>query len=321
MPNTDPPIETTQQAADYEREICAARPPGSSFQPLMTFYLTQRLNPAEIEYGFSGMGGVKVHAAKYYPFGATTNSQWGFRSILDAAPLLRKMEELGMPLLLHGEVHLNASNEEEDPYDGEKMFVANVLPRILDNFPDLKVSFEHISCVEAIDFIEKNGREGRLVATVTPHHLLYDRRHAFAGGYHALLNCKPLVKTPSDRECLRAMVKKGLAFVSAGTDTAPHLEAKKFSSCCAFGVFNAPVAIELYTQVFDELNALDKLDSFLSINGPRFFGLNPDAQTVTLVKKSWHITEPVVTEDGEKIWPVCHIEHGLGNEAIRWQIE
>ena len=226
-----------------------------------------------------------------------------------------------MPLLLHGEVHLNEHDEEEDPYDGEAMFVKDTLPRLLDKYPKLKVSLEHMSSSEAIDFMEKNGKDGQTVTTVTPHHLMYDRRHAFSGGYRALLHCKPLVKKREDRERLRDMVKKGLPFVSAGTDSAPHPESKKFSSCCAFGVFNSPVAVEMYAQVFDELGCLDKLEGFLSMNGPRFFGLQPDTNMITLVKKDWQVTEPVVTDEGVNLWPIGHVKHGLGNETFRWQVQ
>jgi len=325
MPNTEPPIEALAQAAEYKKEILGALPAGRQdlpvgFEPLMTFYLTKKLTPHEIELGKTGDGGTKIFAVKSYPFGATTNSQWGYRSILEAKDVLKKMEEVGMPLLLHGEVHLNDHDEEEDPYDGEKLFIEDVLPRLLDAYPKLKVSLEHMTTIQAIDFMEKNGKEGRLVATVTPHHLMYDRIQAFSGGYRALLHCKPLVKTREDRERLRNMMKKGLPFVSAGTDSAPHPESKKFSSCCAFGVFNSPVAVEMYAQVFDEIGVLDKLENFLSVNGPRFFGLEPDENNITLVKKDWQVTEPVVTSEGVNIWPVGHVQHGLGNETIRWQV-
>ena len=296
MPNTEPPIDTLDATIEYKKEILAAVPKGNNFDPLMTLYLTKNLTPAEIEKGAG-----KIYGVKSYPYGATTNSQWGYRTILEASDVLKKMEEVGVPLLLHGEVHLNDHNEEEDPYDGEKMFIANVLPHLLQTYPKLKVSLEHMSSAEAIDFMEKNGEAGKLVATVTPHHLVYDRRHAFSGGYRALLHCKPLVKTAHDRERLREMVAKGFPFVSAGTDSAPHPEAKKFSSCCAFGVFNAPVAVEMYTQVFDELGCLDKLEAFLSTNGPRFFGIEPSEETITLVKKDWQVTEPVTTDEGIKI--------------------
>jgi len=341
MPNTEPPIDTVEQAAEYKKEILSAvSSPASgrsnvlqnvrtsekerSFEPLMTFYLTKKLSPKDIEKGASGdppAGGCKIYAVKSYPYGATTNSQWGYRNILEAKDVLKEMEMVGMPLLLHGEVHLNSHDEEEDPYDGERMFVADVLPRLLETYPKLKVSLEHMSSAEAIDFMEKNGAVDKLVTTVTPHHLMYDRREAFRGGYRSLLHCKPLVKTALDKERLLAMVRKGLPFVSAGTDSAPHPESKKFSSCCAFGVFNAPVALELYTQVFDELGALDKLEGFLSVNGPRFFGLKPDTTTITLVKEDWQVTEPVVTEEGIKIWSICDKTHGLGNEVVHWKIK
>ena len=360
MPNTEPPIDTCRAAAEYKKEILAAVPAGQSFKPLISFYLTKNLTPAEIEKGWygdlvghreagdarrgeSGDGAVqngtvrepqgprndadsvyprptKVYAVKSYPYGATTNSQWGYRSILEAKDVLKKMEEVGMPLLLHGEVHLNEHDEEEDPYDGERLFVQDTLPRLLDAYPRLRVSLEHMSSADAVDFMEKNGKEGQLVTTITPTHLLYDRRQAFSGGYRPLIHMKPLVKTREDRERVRDIARKGLPFVSAGTDSAPHPEGKKFSSCCAFGTFSSPVALEVYTQVFDEMNALDKLENFLSVNGPRFFGLEPSKETLTLTKEDWQTSEPVTTEEGVRIWPICNTVHGLGGEVIRWKI-
>src|SRR3989344_52790 len=166
MPNTEPPVETVEQAVAYKKEILAAVSYASvlqktaiSFEPLMTFYLTKNAQSDEIEHGFSGKGGTKVYAVKSYPYGATTNSQWGYRSILEAKDVLKKMEEVGMPLLLHGEVHLNEAGEEEDPYDGERLFITDVLPRLLDAYPRLKVSLEHMSSASAVDFMEKNGKE------------------------------------------------------------------------------------------------------------------------------------------------------------------
>lgn len=319
MPNTEPPIDTTAAAAEYKNEILGAVS-GSAFEPLMTFYLTKNLTPSEIEKGWNGESGTKVYAVKSYPYGATTNSQWGYKNVLEAKDVLKKMEELGMPLLIHGEVHLNEVGEEEDPYEGEKLFVTDVLPRLLDEYPQLKISLEHMSSAVAVDFMEKNGKEGQLVATVTPTHLLYDRRQAFSGGYRPLIHMKPLVKTAVDRERVRDIATKGLPFIYAGTDSAPHPENKKFSSCCAFGTFSSPVALEVYTQIFDELNALDKLENFLSINGPRFFGIEPSSETITLQKEDWQTSEPAVTDEGVKIWPICNTVHGLGNETLRWKV-
>lgn len=329
MPNTEPPIDTVEQAAEYKKEILSAVPVSqtnrvsltnrNAFEPLMTLYLTKGLTAAEIDKVASSAEKI-IYGVKYYPWGYSINSQWGPRNITDAAEVLNAMEKADIPLLLHSEVHLNENNEEVDPYDGEKLFLKDTLPRLMEKYPRLKISLEHISSKMGAEFIQKNGREGKLVATITPHHLVYDRTDAFRGGYRALINCKPLVKRTEDRDALRELVRKGLPFVHAGTDTASHPESKKFSSCCAFGVFNAPVALELYTQVFDELGCLDKLEGFLSINGPRFFGLKPAEETITLVKEDWQITEPVVTEEGVKIWSICDKTHGLGNEVIRWRI-
>ena len=320
MPNTDPPIETLAQAAEYKKEILAAmkNPQGDAlrvFEPLMSFYLTKNLKSEEIEKGASTK---EVYAVKYYPWGATTNSQWGFRDILEAEEQLQAMEKVGMPLLLHGEVHVDGDRHEVDPYEGERRFIEDVFPRLLGRYPDLKVSLEHLSTAIAADFMTKNGAAGKLVTTITPHHLVYAREDA---GSDALLRCKPLIKSAKDREKIREFVAQGLPFVSAGTDSAPHPESKKLASPPAFGVFNSPVAIEMYTQVFEEMHALDKLEAFLSINGPKFFGTEPSSETMTLAKKDWQLTEPVVTEDGTKIWPVGHVEHGLGNETFHWQIK
>lgn len=321
MPNTEPPIDSLEATIAYRNEILAAVPRGdaSRFEPLMTLYLTRNLTPDEIARAAVGAEDTQIYGVKYYPYGATTNSQWGYRDILGAKEVLREMEKAGIPLLLHGEVHLNDAGEEEDPYDGEKLFITDILPRLLEQHPSLKISLEHMSSATAVDFIEKNGEAGKLVATVTPTHLLYDRRQAFSGGYRPLIHMKPLVKTKEDRERVREIATRGLPFVSAGTDSAPHPEGKKFSSCCAFGVFSSPVAIEVYTQVFDEMGALDKLENFLSVNGPRFYGVEPSAETITLVKKDWQTSEPVVTEEGVKVWPICNTVHGLGNEIIHWQ--
>jgi dihydroorotase len=321
MPNTEPPIDTLEAATEYKSEIKVALPAESDFEPLMTLYLTRSLSPQSIERAARVAGDRQIFGVKYYPWGATTNSQWGPRNILDAKDILHSMEEVGLPLLLHGEVHINQNADEEDPYIGEELFIKEILPRLIDGFPKLRVSLEHLSSAVGAEFMEKHGTVDRLVATVTPHHLIYDRRHAFAGGYRTLLSCKPLIKAAGDRERLRDLVGKGLPFVSAGTDTAPHTESYKFSSCCAYGVFNAPVAVELYTQVFEDLRATRHLESFLSINGPRFYGLEADTKTITLVKRGWQIAEPVVTEEGENIWPLCHIQHGLGNEIVRWSLK
>lgn len=316
MPNTDPPIETIAQAAAYKKEILSALPAGSSFKPLMSFYLTKKLTASEIEKGFSGKDETKVHAVKYYPYGATTNSQWGYHDILEAADVLATMENIGMPLLLHGEVHVNAEGQAEDPYEGERLFLEERLPQLQESYPKLKISLEHLSTAIGAQFMEKHGKEGELVATVTPHHLLYTREDADSQPF---LRCKPLIKTREDRDAIRNLVKKGLPFISAGTDSAPHAESKKLSG--AFGVFNSPVAIELYTQVFDDIGALDVLEGFLSLYGPRFFGIEPASETITLEKKDWQVTEPVVTNEGIKVWPLYHKEHGLGNETLHWQIQ
>lgn len=316
MPNTEPPIDTLAAAIEYKNEILAA-PEVGNFEPLMTLYLTKNLTAQEIERAAVGTEGTKIYGVKYYPYGATTNSQWGYRDILEAREVLSEMERAGIPLLLHGEVHLNERDEEADPYESEKLFIKDVLPRLLDAYPNLKISLEHMSSRVAAEFMEQNGTQGRLVATVTVHHLIYAREEIEK---EPLLRCKPLIKSRADRDAVRALAAKGLPFISAGTDSAPHPESKKLGPNPAFGVFSAPVAIELYTQVFDEMNALDRLENFLSVNGPRFYGLEPSEGTITLEKKDWQVTDPIVTEEGGTVLPICHVGHGLGNEVIHWKI-
>jgi len=316
MPNTEPPIETLDAAIAYKNEILAA-PEVGNFEPLMTLYLTKNLVPQEVERAAIGAEGTKIYGVKYYPYGATTNSQWGYRDILEAKEVLAEMERAGIPLLLHGEVHVDGHDHAVDPYQGEQSFVHDVLPRLLEAYPRLKVSLEHVSSADAADFLEKNGKEGRLVGTVTVHHLLYTRDTAET---EPMLKVKPLIKNDSDKEKIRALVKKGLPFVFAGTDSAPHPEAKKISPTGAYGIFSAPAAVELYTQIFDELGALDTLENFLSVNGPRFYGVEPSSESITLEKKDWQITEPVVTEEDMNVWPIGHTQHILGNETIHWKI-
>lgn len=307
MPNTEPPIETVEQAAEYKKEILKAVPRGLHFEPLMTFYLTKSLGPADVEKGAAG-DVCKIFGVKSYPFGATTNSRWGYRSVLEAKDALRIMEKVGMPLLLHGEVHVDESGKGIDPYEGERLFIENILPRLLEVYPKLNISLEHLSTAIAAKFIEENGG-GHLVATISPHHLLYDRENAESNPF---LRCKPLIKSRADRDAVRALVKKGLPFVFAGSDSAPHPESKKLAG--AFGVFSAPVAVELYAQIFDELDALDKLENFLSVYGPRFYGSEPPNETIRLERQDWQASALPLTEIGEKILPLA------GDETIHWQI-
>lgn len=310
MPNTDPPIETVEQAAAYKKEILGAVPRGIAFEPLMTLYLTKNLTPGDIERGTKSSV-CKIVGVKSYPYGATTNSEWGYENVLEAKDVLKKMEELGIPLLLHGEVHVNTEGEEIDPYQSERIFIENVLPHLLETYPRLKVSLEHLSTKLAADFIEKNGKEDRLVATVTPHHLLYAREDVEGD---VLLRCRPLIKSRVDRDRIRTLVKKGLPFVFAGTDSAPHPESRKRSINPAFGIFSAPVALELYAHIFEELDVLSQLENFLSLYGPRFYGLTQSTETISLVKEEWRLTEPIVTASHEKIIPMT------GAETIHWQI-
>ena len=313
MPNTEPPIDTLDAAIEYKNEILAALPsdpPAGGFEPLMTLYLTKNLTPDEIARSAVGAEGTKIYGVKYYPYGATTNSQWGYRDILEAKDVLKEMERAHMPLMLHGEVHIDSHEHEVDPYEGERRFIEDVFPRLLETCPDLQISLEHMSTRVAADFMEKNGREGQLVATVTPHHLMYAREDI---EHEPLLRCKPLIKSRTDRDAVRALAARGLPFISAGTDSAPHPEQKKLTPPGAYGVFSAPEAVELYTEVFDALHALDKLEGFLSLHGPHFFGVEPSSETITLERREWS-AEPVLCDDGIRVIPMT------GNTPIHWRI-
>lgn len=272
MPNLAPPITTVVQAEAYRARIVAAAGPG--FTPLMTAYLTDDSDPAEIERGHRE--GVWI-AAKLYPAGATTNSASGVTDIANIASVLEVMERIGMPLLVHGEV----TDPTVDVFDREARFIDLILLKTLANFPALKVVFEHVTTREAADLVV-SGAFSNLAATVTPQHLMLNRNALFEGGLRPHAYCLPVVKREEHRLAVRKAATSGSPNIFLGTDSAPHAVGAKESSCGCAGLFNAPFAIEAYAQVFDEQNALDRLEGFASEHGPRFYGLPLNEDRITL---------------------------------------
>ncbi len=276
MPNLRPPITTVAAARAYRQRILEALPDGSQFTPLMTAYLTDSIDPSEIERGF---GEGVFTACKLYPAGATTNSDSGVTAIDRIDPVLAVLERIGMPLLIHGEV----TDADIDIFDREAVFIERVLEPLLQRHPGLKVVLEHITTSDAADFVRSGP--ANLAATITPHHLHINRNAMFAGGLRPDFYCLPVAKRELHRIALRAAATSGNPKFFLGTDSAPHSREAKESACGCAGIFNAPYALESYAQVFEEEKALDKLEGFASENGPRFYGLPLNEGSITLVRE------------------------------------
>lgn len=297
MPNLRPPVTTTAQAAAYRDAIGASLPSGSRFTPLMTLYLTDHTDPDDLEQGHRQ--GI-VTAAKLYPAHATTNSEHGVSDIGRITAVLERMQRIGMPLLLHGEV----TDSQVDLFDREAVFIDRILVGVRRDFPALKIVFEHITTAEAADYVTENGGAGTLAATITPHHLLINRNAMFQGGIRPHYYCLPVVKREKHRQALVKAATSGAKMFFLGTDTAPHSDTAKESACGCAGIFSAANALGLYAQCFDDAGALDHFEAFASLNGPAFYGLPVNAGTVTLIKhKQAGEIKPILTEDGHKITP------------------
>jgi dihydroorotase len=299
MPNLTPPIATVEAAAAYRGRIVAAA--GTGFTPLMTCYLTDNSSPDEVARGFEE--GVWI-AAKLYPAGATTNSASGVTDIRKIYPALERMERIGMVLCVHGEV----TDPDVDVFDREAMFIERVLRRLVSDFPNLKIVFEHITTEEAVNFV--NDHSNTVAATITPQHLIINRNALFAGGLRPHAFCLPVAKREKHRLALRKAITYGWDNLFLGTDSAPHTREAKESACGCAGIFNAPFALESYASVFDEEGALDKLEAFASINGPRFYGLPLNEGTVTLEKADVTVPDAI---DG--------IVPFHAGETLRWKMK
>jgi dihydroorotase len=280
MPNLAPPVTSVEAARDYRKRILEATAPG--FTPLMTCYLTDHANPDEIARGH--FEGVWV-AAKLYPAGATTNSDSGVTDIRNIYPALARMEKIGMVLCVHGEV----TDPEVDVFDREAVFIDRILTRLTSDFPELKIVLEHITTSDAVDFVAT----GRVGATITPQHLIVNRNALFAGGLRPHAYCLPVAKREEHRLAVRRAAVSGWPNVFLGTDSAPHARHAKESACGCAGIFNAPCALESYASVFEEEDALDKLEAFASVNGALFYDLPVNEETVTLQRAEAQVPQEI----------------------------
>ena len=298
MPNLVPPITTPQMAAAYRNRIVAAA--GLGFTPLMTAYLTDDISADEIARGHDQ--GVWL-AAKLYPAGATTNSASGVTDIRNIYPVLERMERIGMVLCVHGEV----TDPDVDVFDREAVFIERVLEPLTRAFPTLKIALEHVTTIQAVEFVKAMG--ANVAATVTPQHLIINRNAMFAGGLRPHAYCLPVAKREEQRLAVRKAATSGSAKFFLGTDSAPHSREAKESSCGCAGIFNAPFALESYATVFEEEGALDHLEAFASDNGARFYGLPLNEGTITL--------ERAEIEVPAEIGGVVPFHAG---ETLRWRL-
>jgi dihydroorotase len=288
MPNLKPPVTTTADATAYRNRILAALPEGSAFEPLMTLYLTDNTDPDEIRRALdSGF----IHAVKLYPAGATTNSDAGVTDLKKCYKVLEVMQDLGMPLLVHGEV----TDNDIDLFDREAVFIERVMRPLRKDMPTLNIVFEHITTKDAAQYVAE--AEGPIAATITAHHLLYNRNEIFRGGIRPHYYCLPVLKREEHRLALVTAATSGDERFFLGTDSAPHAIGAKESSCGCAGCYTALHAMELYTQAFADAGALDKLEAFASLNGPAFYGLPKNEGTITLTRESW--TLPATVPMGE----------------------
>ena len=280
MPNLKPPVTTTAQALAYRDRIVAALPAGAKFDPLMTLYLTDRTDPAEVDRAKTSG---RVHGFKLYPAGATTHSDEGVTDIKHIDAVLARMAEVGVILQVHGEV----TNPAVDVFDREARFIDSVLARIVERFPTLRVVFEHITTRAAVEFVR--GSRSGIGATITPQHLLMNRNALFMGGIRPHHYCLPVLKTEADRRALLDVVASGDPRFFLGTDSAPHARNTKEAACGCAGIFSAPAGIELYAEAFDAIGALGRLEGFASDYGADFYDLPRNEERITLLKDSWEV--------------------------------
>ncbi|GAB2894802.1 dihydroorotase [Uliginosibacterium flavum] len=306
MPNLRPPVTTVEQAAAYRARILAAVPEGLKFEPLMTLYLTDNTSADEItrakESGF-------IHAVKLYPAGATTNSDAGVTSIEKVTAVLERMEELGLALCVHGEV----THADVDVFDRERVFIDRVLAPLAQRFPRLRTVFEHITTREAAQYVSEAGPQ--VAATITAHHLLMNRNAIFAGGIRPHHYCLPVLKRETHREALVAAAISDNPRFFLGTDSAPHAQSTKENACGCAGCYTAHAGIELYAEAFEQAGALRKLEAFASLNGPDWYGLPRNADTITLVKEAWTVPATIDYLPGDPLVPL------RAGETVAWRIK
>ena len=306
MPNLKPPVTTVAQAAAYRERILAALPPGGpAFEPLMTLYLTDNTPADEIR---RAVGSGFVKAVKLYPAGATTNSDAGVTDLAKCDAALAEMEKAGMPLLVHGEV----TDPTIDIFDRENVFIETVLQPLLARRPGLRVVFEHITTADAAEFVAAAGEN--VAATITAHHLLYNRNALFVGGVRPHYYCLPVLKREKHRAALVDAATSGSRKFFLGTDSAPHARHTKEATCGCAGCYTAHAALELYTEAFEAADALDRLETFASFNGPDFYRLPRNETHVTLEKTPWQVPEAFAFAGGESLAPL------RAGESLTWRL-
>lgn len=304
MPNLVPPVMTAAQALEYKTRIEAARPASSQFEPLMVLYLTDNTAPAEI--ARAKLAGVK--ACKLYPAGATTNSASGVTDLNKIYPVLEAMQKEGMHFLLHGEVTDSAI----DIFDREKVFLERTFSKVVRDFPALKMVLEHITTADAAEFVA--AAPANVGATITAHHLLYNRNHMLAGGIRPHYYCLPILKRGTHQQALIKAATSGSPKFFLGTDSAPHTKDKKEAACGCAGSYTAFAAIELYAEAFEDAGALNKLEAFASHFGADFYGLPRNSETITLVKQDWQVPDTLPLGDQ----PLVPLRAG---ETLRWKLQ
>ncbi|MCA1798744.1 MAG: dihydroorotase [Xanthomonadaceae bacterium] len=304
MPNLRPPVTTVELARKYRDRILRALPLGAEFEPLMTLYLTDNTKPDEIT---AAKASGFVHGVKLYPAGATTNSDAGVTSVDRAMPALEAMATAGVPLLVHGEV----TDPKVDPFDREARFIERVLSPLMTRLPHLKLVLEHVTTLEGIEFVRHSGPN--VAATITAHHLLYDRRAMFQGGLRPHYFCLPVLKRAMHRDALLDAATSGNTKYFLGTDSAPHERGLKESDCGCAGIYTAHAALELYAEAFDAAGRLDRLEGFASHHGADFYGLPRNTDTVTLTRNSWRVPDAYPFADSE----VVPLKAG---EEIGWRV-
>ena len=289
MPNLVPPVVTTADASAYRDRIMAALPQGDRFEPLMTLYLTEDTSPDDVEEGAkSGL----ITAVKLYPAGATTNSHGGVRDMAKAMPVLERMAKIGLPLCVHGEV----TTPEVDIFDREKVFIDTVLDPLRRRLPELKVTMEHVTTSDGIDYIR--SAERNIAGSITTHHLIINRNAILVGGIKPHYYCLPVAKRESHRLALRAAATSGDRRFFLGTDSAPHVDPLKECACGCAGIYTSINTMSCLAHVFEQESALDKLEAFTSLNGPAWYGLSPNADTITLVRRDTPISYAAKIETG-----------------------
>ncbi len=303
MPNLKPPVTTVKAAAAYFEKICRYIPKNKTLRPLMTLYLTEKMAPQEI---LAAKTTEFIHAVKLYPAGATTHSADGIADLQKIYPILETMQKVDFPLLIHGE----SIEPSVDIFDREAVFIEKQLSKLVKNFPSLRIVLEHVSSKTGVDFVTEAS--DRVAATITPHHLHLTRQQLLSGGLRPHYYCLPILKTERDRTALLHAATSGNAKFFLGTDSAPHSISSKQSSCCAAGIYNMPVAMELLAEIFEKDNNLDRLEAFSSKFGAKFYGFQPNKNTITLRKIPWKIPKSMNFGDTQVI-PF------MAGSTLKWQ--